>query len=555
MAVPLLPREDRVRLYSAHALSKFGDRMWEFGVPILFMELYTETLLPSALFTLALYSASLLLMAPVGSWVDRTERLRVIRLSVYGQNAAATLLTVAMAVLLLVSGGEPSATMALSPGVVIVFCVMVVLAVVAELCAQASRLALERDWVVVLAQGDSNVLAELNAALRQIDLCCKLLAPLAFGLLAQLLDATLEPGAKVLASAGFIAAYNVCTCVPEFRLLAALHSAHPRLHGARAAALAAERGGAAKARPASVLGELGRGWRLYVAHPVFVASLSYCMLYMTVLDNGMLMTAWLKWAGLPEGVLGASRGAGALCGILGTLAFPYLRKAAGYSLERAGAISVWAFWLMVLPAAVAFAVAGGEYDGGGGAAEGNATIPPGSAQGGGVGVGGRRNLAAGYVMLVAVALSRVALWSFDLAHTQIMQEYSAEAERGVIGACQTALYQIFWVILGVLGVIWNEPGQFEILTYASVISVFLAASAFTAWAAWSGFRGPSKASRAPRPPVVLARARVVARRASSAVPQRRRRGTHTVGGARSLIVCACVLATGGVQATPSTGRF
>ena len=63
---------------------------------------------------------------------------------------------------------------------------MVVLAVVSELCAQASRLALERDWVVVLAS-DSDELADLNAALRRIDLCCKLLAPLAFGLGAQLL--------------------------------------------------------------------------------------------------------------------------------------------------------------------------------------------------------------------------------------------------------------------------------------------------------------------------------------------------------------------------------
>ena len=44
-----------------------------------------------------------------------------------------------------------------------------------------------------------------------------------------------------MACAGFIAAYNAGTCMPEFRLLAALHAAHPELRRGWSAAADARR--------------------------------------------------------------------------------------------------------------------------------------------------------------------------------------------------------------------------------------------------------------------------------------------------------------------------
>lgn len=45
--------------------------------------------------------------------------------------------------------------------------------------------------------------------------------------------------------------------------------------------------------------------------------------YFTVLSFGMLMTAYLKWAGMPESILGVTRGIGAGFGITATFVFPW----------------------------------------------------------------------------------------------------------------------------------------------------------------------------------------------------------------------------------------
>lgn len=46
-------------------------------------------------------------------------------------------------------------------------------------------------------------------------------------------------------------------------------------------------------------------------------------------DQGLLMTAYMKWRGLPETVLSLYRGAGALSGIASTFIFPKLQENLG----------------------------------------------------------------------------------------------------------------------------------------------------------------------------------------------------------------------------------
>ena len=77
-----------MHLYASHFLSAFGDRMWQFAIPVLFMEVWDQTLLPSAIFSFAIYSASLLFMPAIGTWVDRSPRLPMIRTSILVQNIA-----------------------------------------------------------------------------------------------------------------------------------------------------------------------------------------------------------------------------------------------------------------------------------------------------------------------------------------------------------------------------------------------------------------------------------------------------------------------------------
>lgn len=46
-----------------------------------------------------------------------------------------------------------------------------------------NTISVERDWVVIIAQGSEHDLQELNSQMRRLDLSCKLVGPLAIALL------------------------------------------------------------------------------------------------------------------------------------------------------------------------------------------------------------------------------------------------------------------------------------------------------------------------------------------------------------------------------------
>ena len=54
-----------------------------------------------------------------------------------------------------------------------------------------------------------------------------------------------------------------------------------------------------------------------------------------VVQQGLLMTAYLRWLGVAEAELSLWRGAGALAGVAATFAYPRLHRAAGTSGDTA----------------------------------------------------------------------------------------------------------------------------------------------------------------------------------------------------------------------------
>ena len=60
--------------------------------------------------------------------------------------------------------------------------VVIGLAVVANLASVATKISVEKDWVVVIAAKDKDFLAKMNSTLRTVDLLCLLLAPLLAGI-------------------------------------------------------------------------------------------------------------------------------------------------------------------------------------------------------------------------------------------------------------------------------------------------------------------------------------------------------------------------------------
>ena len=60
--------------------------------------------------------------------------------------------------------------------------VVIGLAIVANLASVATKISVEKDWVVAIAADDKDFLAKMNSTLRTVDLLCLLVAPLLAGI-------------------------------------------------------------------------------------------------------------------------------------------------------------------------------------------------------------------------------------------------------------------------------------------------------------------------------------------------------------------------------------
>ena len=465
---PKVLAEIRSFIYASHFLSAWGDRMWQFAVPLLFMEIFVDTLLPSALFSLLLYLGCTLCMTAAGRWVDRAPRMLVVARSIFIDNLCILLSTALLCAMLARSDSERRWTWD-GPNIAL-FVAINALGTVAEVMNQVQTLALERDWVVVVAGRSSAMLAEMNRIMRRVDLLCKILAPITFGFLMQFSGGT--PQARALVGAGMVGLWNLLSWPLEWVLARDVYASHallrvpkaPNAHPQADATSAEEpaqnpvastavdpAGGVSSAGNggAKVVGGVLPAWRLYMQHRVFLASVAYSALYMTVLDNGTLMTAYLVWRGVPQSAVGLQRGVGACFGMAGTFLFPHIQRWSG-SLTRAGLVSIWLFFFSLLPCMLAFLVLG-------------------------------EDVASDYSLIGCMILSRAGLWAFDLSLTQIMQEWTEEHHRGLLNGMQTASYQMFFVIMQALGMVVHNPKDFGVLVVYSIGSVGAAACLYTLW--------------------------------------------------------------------------
>ena len=94
-------------------------------------------------------------------------------------------------------GSQPSLRDWSSPLGGAMFAFIVVCGCIQNLSAIALSVAIERDWVTVIAHASSEHLTQINTYMRRIDLLCKLLAPLFVSLL-------------VTVTSNFVAAYIMC---------------------------------------------------------------------------------------------------------------------------------------------------------------------------------------------------------------------------------------------------------------------------------------------------------------------------------------------------------
>lgn len=164
------------RLYCSHFLSTWNSRVFETAVVYFLVAIFPDNLLPISVYALLRNVVAIILTAPIGAWIDSGNRLTVVRTSILGQRISVAASCGLFWVMLSKPGMSHRATYG-------IFAATVVLACVEKLSAGINLVSVERDWVVVITEGDENTRRVMNARLRRIDLFCKLVGPLAISLI------------------------------------------------------------------------------------------------------------------------------------------------------------------------------------------------------------------------------------------------------------------------------------------------------------------------------------------------------------------------------------
>ncbi|XP_042283041.1 solute carrier family 40 member 1 [Thunnus thynnus] len=501
-------------IYMGHALSTWGDRMWNFAVAVFLVELYGNSLLLTAVYGLVVAGSVLLLGAIIGDWVDRNPRLKVAQTSLLVQNSC----VIVCGILLMVVFQFKEELVKLYDGWVLTTCYILVITIanIANLASTATSITIQRDWVVVVAGQDSSKLADMNATVRIIDQLTNILAPMLVGQI-------MAFGSHFI-GCGFISGWNLCSMCVEYALLWKVYQKTPAL-AAKAGQkeeqqelkqlsptkdpengqspeessqpLMNETSVVTKAdspkqqgccyQVSEPLRTLKAGWVAYYNQNIFFAGMSLAFLYMTVLGFDCITTGYAYTQGLNGSVLSLLMGASAVSGICGTVAFTWIRKKCG--LIRTGFISGIAQLTCLIMCVVSVFAPGSPFDltvspfkdlythligektlpeadhsltsfltGG------NATTTPAPAE--------EQPPLQSYLsvslLFAGVIAARIGLWSFDLTVTQLIQENVIESERGVINGVQNSMNYLLDLLHFIMVILAPNPEAFGLLVIISV---------------------------------------------------------------------------------------
>lgn len=500
-------------IYMGHALSTWGDRMWNFAVAVFLVELYGNSLLLTAVYGLVVAGSVLLLGAIIGDWVDRNPRLKVAQTSLLVQNSC----VIVCGILLMVVFQFKEQLVELYNGWILTTCYILVITIanIANLASTATSITIQRDWVVVVAGQDSSKLADMNATVRIIDQLTNILAPMLVGQI-------MAFGSHFI-GCGFISGWNLCSMCLEYALLWKVYQKTPALAvkaGQKEQQQELKQLSPSKdlengqspeessqplmndASPVSKpdspqkqgccyqvsepLRTLKAGWVAYYNQNIFFAGMSLAFLYMTVLGFDCITTGYAYTQGLNGSVLSLLMGASAVSGICGTVAFTWVRKKCG--LIRTGFMSGVAQLSCLMLCVVSVFAPGSPFDLSVSPFQdlythliGETTLPEADHSLTGVLTGGNvttpapaeeqpplQSYMSVSLLFAGVIAARVGLWSFDLTVTQLIQENVIESERGVINGVQNSMNYLLDLLHFIMVILAPNPEAFGLLVIISV---------------------------------------------------------------------------------------
>lgn len=477
----LLARARRL-LYTSHLFAQFSEVAWQFCL-ILFLAAFAnyKSLILVSSYGLISNGSVFLFGAKVGRFVDESNRLMVAQRFIFLENLCVVVASVLCYILLAktqqttpVSGGDKEDDyvaqtnswwahrmdgIPIDPLSVCLLIGIHVLGAAAMILDGGFLVAMERDWIVVMSQyatskGDIHApaskawLAKTNVTMKQIDLSCKVAAPAVAGFLIAVMDDGTDPrhGRNLRGAAIMVGAINVAALIVEYICTLRIYRILPNL------AIKASPGGnnnnsnTQGIEEGKVLPRVN-GWkclppslRVYLDQDISIAGISLSLLYLNVLTFGGIMTAYLVWRGMKLQTVGVWRGVSSAVGLMGT--FVYHLSSKRMSQVDTGMWSiVYQFTCLSMSYAALFIE---DY------------------------------VTSMILLILGVCSSRIGLWVFDIAITQLMQEYIPDGIRGVVGGVQQSLNSFFFLLSFGLGLVFPDPKEFHIYVAAGYVSVGIA---------------------------------------------------------------------------------
>ncbi|KAG9522139.1 hypothetical protein E4T50_13919 [Aureobasidium sp. EXF-12298] len=419
----------RNKLYISHFLSTWNSRLFEFGAVLFISTIFPGTLFPASIYALTRSASVVVFSTLIGHLVDRSERMHLIRLSIIGQRVA----TAASCILLwlLLNSGYTSLD-SWSAKLALVF--LSFLACVEKLSSVVNTISIERDWVVVISQKNTDDLQELNSQMRRIDLFCKLVGPLSIALIAGF-----STSVAILVTFGmtavsvFVEYYAIARVYYEVEDLQLRSEPLQDLQPTDSPV--ASPGVSRHAR------QTFRSCISYIQHPAFLPSFSLSLLYLTVLTFGGQQIAYLLSVGLSSISIGLLRTLSTIFELSSTWLAPK-------AMHEIGAIRCgiwflnWQIVWVVIAATMLWIEVPQQY--------------------------------AVLGLLAGTIASRVGLWGFDLSAQVIIQEAVESDQRGSFSAMEASVQSTFELLSFASTAIFARPDQFKIPAAISAAAVVLA---------------------------------------------------------------------------------
>lgn len=474
-------------LYLSHLFAQFSEVAWQF-CNALFLAAITDyqSLILVSTYGIATGAAVCIAGPVMGRFIDSENRLKIAQRLIWLENLAVVVATIFYFVLLsnksesvdrdqlgTVESGQNWLLYRLQ-GVPLDFLSLIlligihILGAAADVLDKAFLVSIERDWVVVLSQAAADALStekaddsestfsswlsQTNIAMRQIDLGCKVAAPSIAGLVIPLFTGgqSNPTGVQLRWACLLVGTLNVTALVVEYICTRQVYDMIPSLALKHPPSDDRDHDDEDNPGPQLVknnyttncgIFQLPHGLRIYMDQSVSFAGIALAMLYLNslTLGNG-IMTTYLLFKEMKVELIGISRGIASVIGLLGTVV--YHLSAKRMSLEATGMWSIiYEFGCLALSFASLYVDS---------------------------------NALAIYMLIVGVCLSRIGLWVFDIAVTQLQQERIPADVRGVVGGVQQSLNAFFGLLCFSLGVVFPRTQDFHVFVFAAFGSVGVA---------------------------------------------------------------------------------